>query len=87
MTAHSLRHCSEVSASVERIVAERLAGQFPGRIEPRLLPALMLAAWYRVLESWTSADAARQDRAALVRHLREAFAAIPAVAALAAADS
>lgn len=68
-------------------MAERLAGQFPGRIEPRLLPALMLAAWYRVLESWTSADAARQDRAALVRHLREAFAAIPAVAALAAADS
>ncbi|MDT0474451.1 hypothetical protein RM863_20210 [Streptomyces sp. DSM 41014] len=47
----------------------------------------MLAAWYRALESWTSADAARQDRAALVRHLREAFAAIPTVAALAAADS
>ncbi|WP_190132347.1 TetR/AcrR family transcriptional regulator [Streptomyces mashuensis] len=86
LTAHSLRHCSEVSANVVRIVAGRLAGQSPGDTELRLLLDLMLAAWHRALEAWTSSEAAQQDRAALVRHMHEAFAVIPAVAALAAQD-
>ncbi|MER7986811.1 helix-turn-helix domain-containing protein [Streptomyces noursei] len=87
LTAHSLRHCSEVSANVVRIVADRLAGQSPGRTELRLLLDLMLAAWHCALEAWTASGTARQDRPALVRHMREAFAVIPAVAALAAQDS
>ncbi|RII20723.1 DNA-binding transcriptional regulator EnvR [Streptomyces sp. YIM 130001] len=87
LTAHSLRHCSEVSASVVRIVADRLGGQTPGRTELRLLLDLMVAAWNCALEAWIGSDAARQDRAALVRHTHRAFAAIPAVAALAAQDS
>ncbi|MEV7340825.1 helix-turn-helix domain-containing protein [Streptomyces sp. NPDC093544] len=87
LTAHSLRDCSEVSANVVRIVADRLAGQSPGRTELRLLLDLMLAAWHRALETWTASDAVQQDRAALTRHMHEAFAAIPAVAALAAQDS
>ncbi|MGW3464974.1 TetR/AcrR family transcriptional regulator [Streptomyces olivaceoviridis] len=87
LTAHSLRHCSEVSASVVRIVADRLPGQSPGHTELRLLLDLMLAAWHRALETWTSSDAVQQDRAALIRHTREAFAVIPAVAALAAQES
>lgn len=85
LTAHSLRDCSEVSANVVRIAAERLAGQAPGVIEMRLLLDLMLGGWHCAVEAWTASDPARRDRAALVRHLREAFAAIPAVAALAAA--
>ncbi|GJF25370.1 MULTISPECIES: helix-turn-helix domain-containing protein [Streptomyces] len=87
LTAHSLRHCSEVSAEVVRIVADGLAGQSPGRTELRLLLDLMLAAWHRALETWTSSNAVRQDRAALTRHMHKAFAAIPAVAVLAAQDS
>ncbi|PNE37306.1 TetR/AcrR family transcriptional regulator [Streptomyces noursei] len=87
LTAHSLRHCSEVSANVVRIVADRLAGQSPGRTELRLLLDLMLAAWHCALEAWTASDTARQDRPALIQHMRNAFAAIPAVAALAAQDS
>ncbi|EST18844.1 TetR/AcrR family transcriptional regulator [Streptomyces roseochromogenus] len=87
LTAHSLRHCSEVSATIVRIVADRLAGQSPGRTELRLLLDLMLAAWRCALETWTSSDPAQQDRAALIRHIHKAFAAIPAVAALAAQDS
>ncbi|GGU52827.1 hypothetical protein GCM10010211_16700 [Streptomyces albospinus] len=87
LTAHSLRHCSEVSANVVRTVADRLAGQAPGRTELRLLLDLMLAAWHCALESWTSSDAAQQDRAALIRHMHQAFAAIPAVLALAVQDS
>jgi AcrR family transcriptional regulator len=87
LTAHSLRHCSEVSADVVRIVADGLAGQSPGRTELRLLLDLMLAAWHRALETWTSSNAVRQDRAALTRHMHKAFAAIPAVAVLAAQDS
>jgi AcrR family transcriptional regulator len=87
LTAHSLRHCSEVSADVVRIVAGGLAGQSPGRTELRLLLDLMLAAWHRALETWTSSNAVRQDRAALTRHMHKAFAAIPAVAVLAAQDS
>ncbi|GHE64565.1 hypothetical protein GCM10018785_36890 [Streptomyces longispororuber] len=47
----------------------------------------MLAAWHCALEAWTSSGAARRDRAALVQHVRQAFAAIPAVAALAAQDA
>ncbi|WKX69006.1 TetR/AcrR family transcriptional regulator [Streptomyces sp. XD-27] len=86
LTAHSLRHCSEVSAHVVRIVADRLAGESPGRTELRLLLDLMLAAWHCALEAWTSSDAAHQDRPALIRHMRQAFATIPAVAALAAQD-
>ncbi|GAA0387928.1 TetR/AcrR family transcriptional regulator [Streptomyces luteireticuli] len=86
LTAHSLRHCSEVSANVVRILADRLAGQSPGHTELRLLLDLMLAAWHCALEAWTSSDAAQQDRAALVRHMHEAFAAIPTVAALVAQD-
>lgn len=86
LTAHSLRHCSEVSADVVRIMAERLAGQSPGDIELRLLLDLMLAAWHRALETWTSPDSVQQDRTALIQHTRKAFAAIPAVAALAAQD-
>ncbi|WP_258055949.1 hypothetical protein [Streptomyces sp. Ru62] len=46
----------------------------------------MLAAWHRALETWTSSDAVQQDRTALIQHTPEAFAAIPAVAALAAQD-
>jgi AcrR family transcriptional regulator len=87
LTAHSLRHCSEVSANVVRIVADRLAGQHPGHTELRLLLDLMLAAWHCALEAWTSSDAAEQDRAALVQHMHRAFAVIPAVAAAAAQDS
>ncbi|MEU5700948.1 TetR/AcrR family transcriptional regulator [Streptomyces aurantiacus] len=95
LTAHSLRFCSETSANVVRIVADRLAGrspgrpsgQFPGHTELRLLLDLMLAAWHRALETWIASDAVRQDRAALTRHVHKAFAAIPAVAALAAQDS
>lgn len=87
LTAHSLRHCSEVSADVVRIVADRLAGHAPGPTELRLLLDLMLAAWHRALETWTTSPTGRQDRAALVRHTHEAFAAIPTVAALAARDS
>ncbi|WP_055547656.1 hypothetical protein [Streptomyces kanamyceticus] len=68
-------------------MADRLAGQSPGRTEFRLLLDLMLAAWHCALEAWTSPETARQDRAALLRHMREAFAAIPAVAALAARDA
>ena len=86
LTAHSLRHCSEVSANVVRIAAGRPTGPSPGRTELRLLLDLMLAAWHRALETWTSSDAARQDRTALIRHMHKAFAAIPAVAALAAQD-
>ncbi|POX55278.1 tetracenomycin C resistance protein [Streptomyces sp. Ru71] len=86
LTAHSLRHCSEVSANVVRIVEHRLAGKSPGHTELRLLLDLMLAAWHRALEAWASSDAAQQDRTALIRHMRQAFAAIPAVAALAAQD-
>ncbi|MEV8314929.1 helix-turn-helix domain-containing protein [Streptomyces sp. NPDC059900] len=86
LAAHSLRHCSEVSADVVRITAGQLAGASPGRTELRLLLDLMLAAWHCALEAWTSSDAARRDRAALVRHMHGAFAAIPAVAALAAQD-
>ncbi|MEW2292075.1 helix-turn-helix domain-containing protein [Streptomyces sp. NPDC006743] len=87
LAAHSLRHCSEVSADIVRIVADRLAAQSPGRTELRLLLDLMVAAWHCALEAWASSDAARQDRAALIRHMRKAFAAIPVVAALAAQDS
>ncbi|MFE3650867.1 TetR/AcrR family transcriptional regulator [Streptomyces sp. NPDC059152] len=87
LTAHSLRHCSEVSANVVRIVADRLAGQVPGHTELRLLLDLMLAAWHCALEAWTASHTARQDRPALIRHMLKAFAAIPAVAALAAQDS
>lgn len=87
LTAHSLRHCSEVSANVVRIVADRLAGQHPGHTELRLLLDLMLAAWHCALETWTSSDATQQDRAALIQHMHEAFAVIPAVAAAAARDS
>jgi AcrR family transcriptional regulator len=83
LAAHSLRHCSEVSASVVRIVADRPAGQLHGRTELRLLLDLMLAAWHCALETWISSDTARQDRVALVRHIRNAFEAIPTVAALA----
>ncbi|MEU5950727.1 helix-turn-helix domain-containing protein [Streptomyces sp. NPDC047525] len=84
LTAHSLRACSEVSEQVVRIVADRLAPHPLGRTELRLLLDLMLAAWRCALETWTASDAARQDRAALIRNVRDAFAAIPAVAALAA---
>ncbi|MGW2228364.1 TetR/AcrR family transcriptional regulator [Streptomyces formicae] len=87
LTAHSLRHCSEVSAEAVRIMADRLAERSPGRTELRLLLDLMLAAWRCALEAWTSPETARQDRPALLRHMREAFAAIPAVAALAARDA
>lgn len=87
LTAHSLRHCSEVSANVVRIVADRLAGQHPGHAELRMLLDLMLAAWHCALETWTSSDAAQQDRAALIQHMHKAFAVIPAVAAAAALDS
>ncbi|MGW1836115.1 TetR/AcrR family transcriptional regulator [Streptomyces sp. NPDC002067] len=86
LTAHSLRHCAEVSAHVVDVVADRLARQSPGRTELRLLLDLMLAAWHCALEAWTTADTARQDRPALLRHVHTAFAAIPAVAALAAQD-
>ncbi|MFJ7147030.1 TetR/AcrR family transcriptional regulator [Streptomyces sp. NPDC100445] len=84
LTAHSLRHCSEVSAGVVRITSDRLAGGSPGRVEVRLLLDLMLGAWHCALEAWTAPDTAERDRAALVRHMRRAFSAIPAVAALAA---
>lgn len=87
LTAHSLRYCSDVSADIVRIVADRLAGRSPGRTELRLLLDLMLAAWHRALETWIASDAVQQDRAALTRHIYRAFAAIPAVAALAAQDS
>ncbi|MGW5862305.1 TetR/AcrR family transcriptional regulator [Streptomyces sp. NPDC055239] len=102
LSAHSLRHCSEVSADVVRVMADRLVAEVaevsevseasgrvaPGRIELRLLLDLMLAAWNCALEAWTSSDdAVQKDRAALVRHMQEAFAAIPAVAALAAQGS
>ncbi|GAA2917268.1 TetR family transcriptional regulator [Streptomyces thioluteus] len=87
LTAHSLRHCSEVSANVVRIVADRLAGRSPGHTELRLLLDLMLAAWHCALETWTSSGAAQQDRAALIRHMHKSFAVIPTVAALAAQDS
>ena len=96
LTAHSLRHCSEVSAEVVRIVESRLTGASPGPTELRLLLDLMLGAWHRALETWTAADTAHQDpqdrqtsqdRQALVRHMRRAFAAVPAVAAFAARDS
>ncbi|MEU5117170.1 TetR family transcriptional regulator [Streptomyces longwoodensis] len=87
LTAHSLRHCSEVSANVVRIVADRLAGQHPDHTELRLLLDLMLAAWHCALETWTSSDATRQDRAALIQHMHKAFAVIPAVAAAATQDS
>ncbi|MFD9904638.1 TetR/AcrR family transcriptional regulator [Streptomyces sp. NPDC059063] len=86
LTAHSLRHCSEVSANALRTIADRLADRSPGPTELRLLLGLMLAAWQCALEAWTSSEAARQDRPALVGHMRQAFAAIPAVAALAAQD-
>ncbi|MGW6061836.1 TetR/AcrR family transcriptional regulator [Streptomyces sp. NPDC055189] len=86
LTAHSLRHCSEVSASIVHITADRLAGLSPGRTELRLLLDLLLAAWHCALDAWTSTESARQDRAALIRHMHTAFAAIPAVAALAAQD-
>lgn len=87
LTAHSLCHCSEVSANVVRIVADRLAGPPPGHTELRLLLDLMLAAWRCALETWASPDTTQQDRAALIRHMHKAFAAIPAVAALASQDS
>ncbi|MFI0237620.1 TetR family transcriptional regulator [Streptomyces sp. NPDC016845] len=87
LTAHSLRHCSEVSANVVEIVADRLAGQRPGHTELRLLLDLMLAAWHCALETWTSSKPTEQDRAALIQHVHEAFAVIPAVAAAAAQDS
>ncbi|MEU3838745.1 helix-turn-helix domain-containing protein [Streptomyces sp. NPDC028635] len=87
LTAHSLRHCSEVSANVVRIVADRLAGHSPGHTELRLLLDLMLAAWHCALEAWTSSDPVQRDRTALTEHVRQAFAAIPAVAAMAAQDS
>jgi AcrR family transcriptional regulator len=87
LTAHSLRFCSETSANIVRIVADRLAGQSPGRTELRLLLDLMLAAWHRALEMWIASAAVEQDRAALTRHIHKTFAAIPAVAALAAQDS
>ncbi|MEU5090613.1 helix-turn-helix domain-containing protein [Streptomyces sp. NPDC021356] len=83
LTAHSLRHCSEVSADVVRIVADRLAENSPGRTQLRLLLDFMLAAWHCALESWNSSNDVRRDRAALIRHMHQAFAAIPTVAALA----
>ncbi|MEW2290791.1 helix-turn-helix domain-containing protein [Streptomyces sp. NPDC047841] len=87
LAAHSLHHCSEVSADIVRIAADRLAAQSPGRTELRLLLDLVVAAWHCALEAWATPDAAQQDRAALSRHMHEAFGAIPAVAALAAQDS
>lgn len=86
LAAHSLRHCSEVSANVVRLVADQLAGRPPSPVELRLLLDLVLAAWNRAQQTWTSSDAAQRDRTALVRHTHEAFAVIPSVAALAARD-
>ncbi|WP_129842251.1 TetR family transcriptional regulator [Streptomyces sp. RFCAC02] len=76
LTAHSLRHCAEVT---DRLVA---AGEPAGQPEllRRVLLDVLLAAWHWALARWS--EGGTPDRPALHARMREAFDALPAVAPL-----
>ncbi|TGB09102.1 TetR/AcrR family transcriptional regulator [Streptomyces sp. MZ04] len=86
LNAHSLRHCSEVTDEVVDIAVTGLGSAAQAPLPVRLLLELMLSAWRGALREW-STPGGEQDRAALVAHMDAAFAVVPTVLELAAADT
>ncbi|WP_207931119.1 TetR family transcriptional regulator [Streptomyces sp. 8K308] len=85
LVAHSLRHCAEVT---DRVVALATRRGGVDELRTRLTLELMLAAWHWAVHQWSAEAAADDaglggaDREALYARMREAFAALPGVAAL-----
>lgn len=76
LTAHSLRHCADVTRTVVDTVAARLGPDGPDRVQLHLPLELAVAAWRWALTEWsrTGTDPSRE---ALQTRMGEAFAAIP----------
>ncbi|MGY0061098.1 TetR/AcrR family transcriptional regulator [Streptomyces sp. LZ34] len=81
LTAHSLRHCAEVTDAVVRSVAGRRPAAPGAELRLRLLLELMLSAWRFALKEWVSMPG-DPGREALRARTREALDAIPGVAEL-----
>lgn len=79
LTAHSLRHCADVTEALVASVARRHPA---GELRVRLLFELMLAAWRHALKEWAG-QPGDPGRDALRSRTWEAFDAIPEVAELA----
>ncbi|TDC72512.1 TetR/AcrR family transcriptional regulator [Streptomyces hainanensis] len=79
LTAHSLRHCAEVTD----VIVERMAARTAvDELRLRLTIELMVAAWRWALRNWSAEAGEGADRDALRRWTRTAFAALPGVADL-----
>ncbi|WP_436761429.1 TetR/AcrR family transcriptional regulator [Streptosporangium sp. V21-05] len=76
MDAHGLHFCDRTSRAALAILHHRLALADPHDLRPRLAIDMLVAAFHRALETWTS-QPGPATRADLAAHVRDAFAAIP----------
>lgn len=76
MDAHGLHFCDRTSRAALAILHRRLILADPHDLRPRLALDMLVAAFHRALETWTSRPGPG-TRAELAAHVRDAFTAIP----------